>query len=201
MTAEKEQKMLAELYPELGAMAQKLLNAARTAGLRVMLFSGYRSFEQQQSIFNKRDGATNARGGFSWHNYGLAVDIVFMDDRGNPSWGAKHPWRKLGEIGESIGLEWGGRWKTIVDLAHFQWPTKHGLRLADMCRAHRAGGVPAAWKLLRETEGKKHGSSNSESVSRVADNGVGGNVVVGDGDSRSRRRDKRRLRLEQGELA
>lgn len=200
MAAEKEEKIISKLLPEFAVKVRKFLNAARTAGLtNITLFSGYRSVEEQQAIFNKRDGSTNARGGFSWHNYGMAVDVVFIDTKGNPSWGAKWPWQKLGEIGESVGLEWGGRFKSIKDLGHFQWPTKHGLKFAQMFKAYSAGGVSAAWKLVRDTEGAKNGSTNNESVSRIADNER--DELVGNGASRRRRRDQRGIRPEQEELA
>lgn len=37
-------------------------------------------------------------------------------------WDGDDPvWLRLGEIGESVGLKWGGRWKTVPpDMAHFQ---------------------------------------------------------------------------------
>lgn len=37
-------------------------------------------------------------------------------------WAPESPlWARLGEIGERLGLEWGGRWKEHPDQGHFQW--------------------------------------------------------------------------------
>ena len=54
------------------------------------------------------------------HNKGLAFDVVPMN-RGQrllPQWASPH-WKKLGEIGEQLGLAWGGRWKK-PDRPHFE---------------------------------------------------------------------------------
>lgn len=66
---------------------------------------------------------TNAGPGQSLHNYGLAFDVVPMVN-GDPNWDDKSPagiarWEKLGSLGESLGLEWGGRWHH-PDRPHFQ---------------------------------------------------------------------------------
>ena len=38
-------------------------------------------------------------------------------------WDSNDPvWEKIGKIGESLGLVWGGRWKNHRDCAHFQGP-------------------------------------------------------------------------------
>lgn len=29
-------------------------------------------------------------------------------------------WWRLGKIGEECGMRWGGRWKTLLDLTHFE---------------------------------------------------------------------------------
>ncbi len=38
------------------------------------------------------------------------------------NWNPTGPlWAKRGDIGESIGLKWGGRWTTHPDPGHFEW--------------------------------------------------------------------------------
>jgi peptidoglycan L-alanyl-D-glutamate endopeptidase CwlK len=54
----------------------------------------------------------------SWHNYRLAFDCVPLVN-GKAEWNDKELWTTVGEIGEAIGLEWGGRF-TAVDCPHFQ---------------------------------------------------------------------------------
>ena len=56
----------------------------------------------------------------SKHFYGKACDFVpFIN--GKVDWNAPlEYWQKCGEIAESIGFEWGGRWKNR-DLPHIEW--------------------------------------------------------------------------------
>jgi len=39
-------------------------------------------------------------------------------------------WQQIGALGESVGLEWAGRWKKFRELAHFQFTG--GLTLAEL---------------------------------------------------------------------
>ena len=54
------------------------------------------------------------------HMSGKAVDFVPVKD-GKLWWNApQEVWRVMGEIGESCGLKWGGRWKELPDCPHFE---------------------------------------------------------------------------------
>jgi len=37
-------------------------------------------------------------------------------------------WKRVGEIGEKVGLEWAGRWTTFREYPHFQHPQARTLR-------------------------------------------------------------------------
>jgi peptidoglycan L-alanyl-D-glutamate endopeptidase CwlK len=76
---------------------------------------------------------TRARGGYSWHNYGLAVDIVLIHDVDGDGdydravWDVKSDfdgdkisdWMEVVAIFKSYGWDWGGDWK-FSDPPHFQ---------------------------------------------------------------------------------
>lgn len=93
----------------------------------------YRSNKEQDELFKKVPKVTNARGGQSYHNYGLAIDIVFLIDKdGNgtyetASWNNKldadkdgvADWMEVVKIFKSYGWEWGGDWH-FKDMPHFQ---------------------------------------------------------------------------------
>jgi len=101
-------------------------------GIKVMLTCGYRSIEEQNRLYavgRTKPGkkVTNARGGYSWHNWGLAADYVFIIN-GKVTWDG--PWATFGKIARECGLEWGGDFKSIVDRPHVQWT--HGKTLAQM---------------------------------------------------------------------
>lgn len=86
---------------------------------------GTRTHAEQEAIYEQgRTEAgriiTNARPGDSYHQYGLAADVVPIAYKGLPDWnplGAD--WATIGAIGEGLGLTWGGRWSK-PDKPHFQ---------------------------------------------------------------------------------
>ena len=89
---------------------------------------------------------TNAKGGYSWHNFGLAFDIVVLDALGKGDWNTSHPaWKRVGGLGKSVGLEWGGEWKQLKDLPHFQYTG--GLSLST-CRRLGAHGFAPIWSRV-----------------------------------------------------
>lgn len=106
------------LHPRLAGLAETIVTTAWKKGLKVMVFEGYRDGKRQNELYTK--GTTRARAGKSYHNFGLAVDIVFLNEKGEPSWSPEHNWQKLGEIGKSLGLTWGGDFKRIKDYGHFE---------------------------------------------------------------------------------
>lgn len=110
--------------------ANKLLGK----GARLRFAYVYRSNAEQDALYNKRPKVTNAKGGQSIHNYGLAFDIVIMyDNDGNgtfeeASWSmirdfdkdSKADWMEVTNYFKSQGWEWGGDWKSFKDAPHFQ---------------------------------------------------------------------------------
>lgn len=56
----------------------------------------------------------------SMHCWGVAFD-VFVQRGGKAIWDTA-AYKPVGEIGESLGLEWGGRWQNFPDAPHFELP-------------------------------------------------------------------------------
>ncbi len=74
---------------------------------------------------------TNARGGQSYHNYGLAIDVVEIRN-GQAIWDCD--WLRIAELAEPAGWEWGGRWASFPDKPHFQRSFgKSTAELAALC--------------------------------------------------------------------
>jgi len=132
------------LHPTLRSKVERLIQLAEAQGMHLRVVEGYRSFEQQAKI----SGAyTRAKPGYSFHNYGLAVDLVFRDGKGGPSWSEKHDWKRLGEMGKSLGLSWGGDWKHLVDRPHFQLVPNH--RLSEVRQLYQQGGLSRVWENIQ----------------------------------------------------
>lgn len=147
----RSEKCINSLLPEVRPMARALVQKAGAVGIRIKVISALRSYEEQAALYAQgRTGAgnivTNARPGYSNHNFGIAFDIgVFEGQHYLPE---SPKYNAVGALGIDIGLEWGGSWKTIVDAPHFQlrpaWATTMSERqmLAEL-RTRRANETPA----------------------------------------------------------
>ena len=109
---------LAEQYKEI--------NSLLPIGVRLRFAYVYRSIAEQDALFKKRPKVTNAKGGQSIHNYGLAFDIVLLYDKdGNEtfetaSWEQNKYWMQVVNYFKSKGWQWGGDWSKFKDAPHFQ---------------------------------------------------------------------------------
>ena len=132
----RSEKNIATLVPRARAKAYEWLARCQAEAINVKVICGLRSNAEQAALYAKGRTApgakvTNAQPGHSWHNFGVAWDFVVFDDRGQPLWDSPLMDR-CGEIGEELGLEWGGRWKRFPDKPHLQ--LKLGISLAEARR-------------------------------------------------------------------
>jgi len=106
--------------------ARTFLTRVTAAGLGVRIISGTRTYAEQNEIYaqgrtKKGPIVTNAKGGQSNHNFGIAWDIGIFDANGK--YLPESPlYAKAAEVGLIPGLEWGGNWKK-PDRPHFQLAT------------------------------------------------------------------------------
>jgi len=107
-----------------------------------------RTFAEQDALYAQgrsdktKSVVTKAKGGQSWHNYGLAIDIVLLVDKdGNGSYESASwdtttdfdndnspDWDEVVYVFGLYGWEWGGNWK-FKDTPHFQ--KTFGLTIAE----------------------------------------------------------------------
>lgn len=112
--------------------ARRFLGRLLDAGLDARIISGTRSYAQQNELFrqgrygNPGPVVTNARGGRSLHNFGLAWDIGLFGEDGRYLTAAA-PYARAARIGLATGLEWGGDFRNFVDRPHYQLETDLGL--------------------------------------------------------------------------
>jgi len=128
---------LKDLQPYVRYLAQQLIDKAKAQGLRVLVTSTLRDKEYQAYLYAQgrtRSGqiVTNLRTPTA-HGSGLAFDVC-QNIRGK-EWDISF-FNKIGKIGVSLGLEWGGNWKSFVDRPHFQYV--QGLTNSQI----RAGRLP-----------------------------------------------------------
>ena len=115
-------------HPRLIDLSKKLVSACRGQGLIIGIGESFRTKEEQDALYAKGRTApgnivTNAKGSSysSHHQWGTAFDIYRSDGKGVYTDGDGF-FEKVGKIGKSIGLEWGGDWKSPVVKPHFQLP-------------------------------------------------------------------------------
>jgi peptidoglycan L-alanyl-D-glutamate endopeptidase CwlK len=160
---EKADKKLQGVHPLVAAKARQLVSLAFKEGIKVIVTQGLRTIKEQNELYAQgrtKPGkiVTNAKGGESYHNYGLAFDFALLNEDGSVNWNVDKKWHRVGTIGKSLGLEWGGEWEKgqkggFVDYPHFQ--ETFGLSLAEL----RAGKKPPIregknmdYKLTEEEE-------------------------------------------------
>lgn len=111
---------IAELQESVRPLAENLLRLSADAGIPLKVVSTYRSPEAQQALKDSGRGVTSAGALLSYHNHRLALDVVPLEYLPLKDWNPSGElWKRVGEIGKSVGLEWGGDW-TKKDLPHFQ---------------------------------------------------------------------------------
>jgi peptidoglycan LD-endopeptidase CwlK len=142
---------LATLAPALAERGKQLIRDCHAEDVVIRIGDGLRSWSRQNALYAKGRTAagavvTYARGGESFHNFGLAFDIELLDSDGRPTWDARDPgWSAAGRLGVARGLRWGGHWKRSKDLPHFELGTH--LTLED-CRRLQPMGLEEIWKRL-----------------------------------------------------
>lgn len=130
------------LHPDFRVLADRLLVKCIEARIMVMVVETWRSqASHEEDVKDGRSWTTRSK---HQNTIGraelqellhreapasLAIDIAPYDQyqlHGSDKlqWDADDPiWQKLGKIGESLGLKWGGRFKTVPpDMAHFEAP-------------------------------------------------------------------------------
>lgn len=112
------------LHPSTAAKVAKLCDMVRDRDdLPVLITSTLRTAEEQDSLWSiGRNGkvgkpVTNCRYPDSAHNWGIALD--FCKNSTKDAFTDETFFKIIGELAESCGMEWGGRWK-MRDLAHLQ---------------------------------------------------------------------------------
>lgn len=124
------------LYPKVAKLRDTLKAIMAATGNPIVITDEYRSFEEQDRLYAQGrttpgNIVTNAKAGQSFHNYRVAFDIAFSSAKGITYDG---PWEMVGNIGNALGLEWGGwatkespeteqiaGWPNLIDKPHFQY--------------------------------------------------------------------------------
>ena len=119
---------LTKCHPHLQKLAKELVTVCEKQGCPIGIGECFRTVQDQNRLYDQgrtKPGpvVTNAPGSTyrSMHQWGVAFDVYRKDGKGAYNESGNY-FQRVGAIGRSLGLEWGGDWKSIVDKLHFQLP-------------------------------------------------------------------------------
>ncbi|MCM3792515.1 D-alanyl-D-alanine carboxypeptidase family protein [Priestia megaterium] len=138
------EKELVGVHPTVAAKARELVKKMYDEGIKIAIIQGFRSFAEQNDLYavgRTKPGTkvTNAKGGQSIHNYGLAVDFCIFDDNKKPVWTVNKDWKRVCAVAEAMGFEIGLKWR-FYDPPHLQMT--FGLTLSQLQAAKRPPSAP-----------------------------------------------------------
>jgi len=117
---------LTALYPPLADDIRKGADMLAAEGITIRVIQGLRTWGEQDVLYAQGrtiEGhvVTNAKGGESWHNFGLAADVAPFDAMGQPDWNTSHPaWQRIVDVYTSLGFDCGANWLRLKDTPHIQ---------------------------------------------------------------------------------
>lgn len=116
---------LNNLLPLVKQKAEQFITKCKSQGIDVVVTSTLRTMAEQDALYAEGRTTpgqivTKAKAGQSYHNWGVAFDVVPTDGV-HQMWDNDALWSKLGQLGVSCGLEWGGSWVGFQDKPHFQY--------------------------------------------------------------------------------
>ena len=149
---------LSLIAPSLAAKVRMLHDILEGEGIEIRVVQALRSWTEQDALYAQGRTApgkivTNCPGGHSYHNFGMAVDCVpstqAPDQPYAPDWNSSHPvWKRMEEVGMSVGLVSGATWRTFPDAPHFQLNGKFPVGAPDdeVRQTFKDGGMAAVWQ-------------------------------------------------------
>jgi D-alanyl-D-alanine carboxypeptidase len=151
----KSYTLLDQLYTPLKIRAQQHWQLLSNKGIEIEFSQGFRNWPQQETLYAEGRTTpgpivTHARGGESWHNYGLAYDIVIVTAHGLDWTGTDELWLAVIDTGESLGLRAGAEWHGAnTDRPHFQLTGEWGDSPDEgVLSLFKGGGIFAVWAEL-----------------------------------------------------
>ncbi|MFJ7725306.1 M15 family metallopeptidase [Neobacillus sp. NPDC097160] len=147
-----------ELHPIVKERSNQLIQQAADKGIVIVITDGFRSSEDQDRLYEKGRSTegnivTYAKGGESYHNFGLAIDFALKTPSGNVVWdmqydgnkNGKADWTEVVNMAKALGFEWGGDWAQFKDYPHLEM--NFGLSIADL----KNGDRPADSSMTADT--------------------------------------------------
>lgn len=114
------------LSREVAKRTQEVIREMHAQGIYVGVAQGYRSIAEQNRLYAQGRTlpgpiVTNARGGQSNHNRGIAVDLFqYSQDGTQALFRNDQSFQKIVTAMKRRGFSWGGDWTSFKDYPHFE---------------------------------------------------------------------------------
>lgn len=130
----RNKEALRDLHFLVSEKVEKLLEVLEEKELEILIYEGWRSAERQDKMYasNRTEVGpwkTDLRGGYSYHNYGMAIDFVPCNNKGEIDYDDSKTYNLVAKEARKLGFEWGGDW-FYRDCPHLQYTG--GLKIADL---------------------------------------------------------------------
>lgn len=172
------QKNLVGIHPHLKSIAEKIIANLSDQGVYFGVHMGLRSWDTQDALYSQgrlplhvvnskrvavglgaiseeanRRPVTKAPAGSSWHNFGLACDLVEDGDPNKAgiqwSWASTKNYLKIGaESKKYPEIGYGGFWKSFKDYPHIELTC--GMSLSTARALHSKNKDYAVWTAIDE---------------------------------------------------
>lgn len=151
------------IYPPLADKITRVLVELEAEGIEARVTQGLRTWAEQDALYAQGRTApgeivTNCPGGKSYHNFGLAADIVPSvygpDQPYNPDWHSQHPtWKRMEALAVSYGLTIGAAWRSFPDAPHVQLTGRfpEGAPDDEVIQLYKNGGTQAVWDAVTQS--------------------------------------------------
>lgn len=122
----KSSARLMGLHPIVGQASVKLIERCYDRAVPIVVTQGLRTIAEQNKLYAQGRTApgpivTNAKGGYSNHNFGMAIDFALLTPDGRSvSWAVNKDWMTVVGEAKELGFTWGGDWRDFKDYPHLE---------------------------------------------------------------------------------
>ena len=110
-------KHIAQLEPEFQLKVMKIIDYAKQHGYDIKITSSFRTRSHQDRLRQKYKNQKGRAAKVSPHMFGKAIDYQVLKNGRKSSAG----YDLIGKYAESLGVRWGGRFKTCVERWHIDY--------------------------------------------------------------------------------
>lgn len=182
---------LSGLIPVVSAAASALIDRCYARGVNVIITQGLRTYAEQDALYAQgrmKPGkkVTKARGGYSNHNFGVAIDFaLLLADGRSVTWDtlmdadkdSLPDWSEVVEEAKKLGFAWGGDWRSFTDMPHLEMT--FGISTAEFRAGRRPtqAQIDAAMAQINRIKGANNVKKDAIVSVKVDGKKIGNGVV------------------------